>query len=65
MQAIFETIFDVIYLSTCVILGVIMIKRSNGNKEHTLFGIMSIRLTIKEIEVNSVYRWYIGFGLTE
>lgn len=44
MQAIFETIFDVIYLSTCVILGVIMIKRSNGNKEHTLFGIMSITL---------------------
>lgn len=44
MQAIFETIFDIVYLSTCVILGVRMIKKSNGNKEHKLFGIMSITL---------------------
>lgn len=44
MQAIFETIFDIVYLSTCVILGVKMIKESNGNKQYKLFGIMSITL---------------------
>lgn len=30
-----------------------------------VFGIRSMRQTIKEIEVNSAYRWYIGYGLTE
>ena len=29
------------------------------------FGIRSMRQTIKEIEVNTAYRWYIGYGLTE
>lgn len=44
MQAIFETIFDIVYLLTCVILGVRMIKKSEGNKQYKLFGIMSITL---------------------
>jgi transposase len=30
-----------------------------------LFGIRSMRQTIKEIEVNMAYRWFIGYGLTE
>jgi len=30
-----------------------------------LFGIRSIRQTIKEIEVNAAYRWYISYGLSE
>jgi len=30
-----------------------------------IFGIRSIRQTIKEIEVNMAYRWYLGYGLTE
>ena len=29
------------------------------------FGIRSMRQTIKEIEVNVAYRWYIGYGLDE
>lgn len=29
------------------------------------FGIRSMRQTIKEIEVNTAYRWYIGYGLSE
>jgi len=29
------------------------------------FGIRSMRQTIKEIEVNNAYRWYIGYGLNE
>lgn len=30
-----------------------------------LFGIRSMRQTIKEIETNTAYRWFIGYGLTE
>lgn len=30
-----------------------------------LFGIKSMRQTIKEIEVNNAYRWFIGYGLLE
>jgi len=29
------------------------------------FGIRSMRQTIKEIEVNNAYRWYIGYGFSE
>jgi len=44
MQAIFETLFDVVYLSTVVTLGVIMIKRSEKNSLTWLFGIMAVVL---------------------
>lgn len=30
-----------------------------------LFGIRSMRQTIKEIETNVAYRWFLGYGLTE
>ncbi len=30
-----------------------------------IFGIKSMRQTIKEIEVNIAYRWYLGYGLNE
>ncbi len=30
-----------------------------------LFGIRSMRQTIKEIEVNNAYRWFLGYGFTE
>ncbi|TCP63924.1 transposase-like protein DUF772 [Baia soyae] len=30
-----------------------------------LFGIRSMRQTIKEIETNVAYRWFIGYGLKE
>ncbi len=29
------------------------------------FGIRSMRQTIREIEVNMAYRWYLGYGMTE
>ena len=29
------------------------------------FGIRSMRQTIKEIEVNMAYRWYLGYGMTD
>lgn len=44
MQAIFETLFDILYLSTVISMGVIMIKNSNGNKQYKLFGIMAVTL---------------------
>lgn len=44
MQAIVETIFDVCYLLLVISLGIIMIKKSNGNKQYKLFGIMAVTL---------------------
>ena len=36
MQAIFETLFDVVYLVSVVVLGIIMIKKSSGRKQYLL-----------------------------
>lgn len=44
MQGIMETLFDVVYLTTVITLGILMIKNGNGNKEYTLFGIMAVIL---------------------
>ncbi|MBE6051758.1 MAG: transposase, partial [Clostridium sp.] len=30
-----------------------------------IFGIRSMRQTLKEIEVNFAYRWYIGYNMHE
>ena len=44
MQAIFETLFDIIYLVTVIILGIRMIRGSKGQKQYLLFGIMALTL---------------------
>lgn len=44
MQAIFETLFDIVYLSTVVCLGIQMIKGSKGIKQYCLFGVMAVVL---------------------
>jgi hypothetical protein len=44
MQAIMETLFDAVYLTTVVTLGILMIKNSKGNKQYMLFGIMAVVL---------------------
>ncbi|WMJ77117.1 MULTISPECIES: hypothetical protein [unclassified Sedimentibacter] len=44
MQAIMETLFYVVYLTTVVTLGILMIKNSKGNRQYTLFGIMAVVL---------------------
>lgn len=44
MQGIMETIFDVLYLTTVIIMGIIMIKKSGQNKQYRLFGIMAVIL---------------------
>ena len=44
MQAIMEPIFHVSYLTTVVIIGLIMIKKSNNNDYFKWFGIMAVTL---------------------
>lgn len=44
MQAIMETIFDVVYLCGVVTLGILMIKGAGQRKEVRLFGIMAVIL---------------------
>lgn len=44
MQAIGETLFDVIYLVTVITIGIIMIKKANGSKEFLIFGVMAVTL---------------------
>lgn len=44
MQAIMETLFDVVYLITVTLLGLTMIRKNGGNKQYLLFGIMAVTL---------------------
>lgn len=44
MQAIAETLFDVVYLISVIAIGITMIVKSKGNKEYRLFGIMAVVL---------------------
>ncbi len=46
MQAIMETLFDTVYLIGVVVIGILMIKNSKGNKQYLLFGIMVVTLGI-------------------
>lgn len=44
MQAIMEPIFHVVYLTSVITLGIIMVRNSKNNQYFKLFGIMSIVL---------------------
>lgn len=44
MQAIMEPIFHVVYLTTVISLGIIMIRKSKDNKYFKMFGFMSLIL---------------------
>ena len=44
MQAIFETLFDIIYLTTVITLGVLMLRRAGGRRGVRLFGVMAVVL---------------------
>lgn len=46
MQAIMETAFDAVYLCLVITLGIIMIKKSAGNRQFLLFGIMAVTLGV-------------------
>ena len=44
MQAVFEILFDVVYLITVIALGCLMVHNSRGRKQYVLYGIMAITL---------------------
>lgn len=44
MPAIFETIFDCLYLSTVIFIGIRMIKASKRRRQYLLYGIMAVVL---------------------
>ena len=44
MQAIVETSFDVVYLTTVITIGILMIRGSRGNRQFRLFGTMAVLL---------------------
>lgn len=44
IQGIMESIFDVVYLTTVITLGILMLKNSKGRKQYTLYGIMAVTL---------------------
>lgn len=44
MQAIFETLFDVVYLTTVITLGILMIRNGKKDNQFVLFGIMAVVL---------------------
>ena len=46
MQAIVETLFDIIYLTTVLTLGVRMVRRSAGRRQYRLFGWMAVVLGV-------------------
>lgn len=44
MQAIFETLFDIVYLVTVITLGVRMLRDSRGRQQARLYGAMAVTL---------------------
>lgn len=44
MQAIFETLFDIVYLITVIVLGILMIRGNNSRKQYFLYGMMAVIL---------------------
>lgn len=44
LRALFETLFDIVYLVTVITLGIRMIRGSKGNRQFQLFGWMAVVL---------------------
>ena len=44
MQAIAETLFDVVYLISVITIGILMIRGSGGRNQYRLFGVMAVVL---------------------
>ena len=44
MQAIFETLFDLVYLTGVITLGILMLRGSRGRQQYQLFGAMAVTL---------------------
>ena len=46
MQAIVETLFDAVYLTSVITIGILMIRGSKGNRQFGLFGWMAVVLGV-------------------
>ena len=46
MRAIVETLFDAVYLVTVIAIGILMIRKSKGEKQYRLFGVMAVVLGV-------------------
>ncbi|MGM9538177.1 MAG: hypothetical protein ACI3VN_07595, partial [Candidatus Onthomonas sp.] len=44
MQAIFETLFDIVYLVSVIALGILMLRGSGGRRQYLLYGAMAVTL---------------------
>lgn len=44
MQAIMETLFDILYLTIVITLGILLIRGNKGKKQYFLFGVMAVTL---------------------
>lgn len=44
MQAWFETIFDIVYLTLIIWIGVVMVYRNDGRRQYSVFGWMAVIL---------------------
>ena len=44
MQAIVETLFDAVDLNFVITIGILVIRKSKGNRQFTMFGIMAVLL---------------------
>lgn len=44
IQAIIETVFDIVYLCTVSFIGIRMLKESKGNRQFVLYGAMAVTL---------------------
>ena len=44
MQAVVETVFDLVYLLSVIAIGITMIRKRKGNGQYRLFGIMAVVL---------------------
>ena len=51
MQAIAETLFDVVYLISVITIGILMIRGSRGNRQFRLFGIMAVVLGAGDLSI--------------
>ncbi|MCM1175295.1 MAG: hypothetical protein NC341_09620 [Blautia sp.] len=46
MQAIMETLFDIVYLTLVITVGIRMMRKSRGEKQYFLFGMMALILGV-------------------
>ena len=64
MQAIVETSFDVVYLTTVITVGILMIRGSRGNRQFRLFGMMAVLLALHDDWAISPHRDYVKMETT-